>query len=100
MSPNWTCLYRHTEELEQGSVAMQAEARKLQREANSLACTLEAVMHVKHKPRTSFNAATPIDKTLEYLQNVLMVSSLHHAVVHIAQHYIVWWLLHQHITCG
>lgn len=54
---------------------MQAEARKLQREANSLARRLEAVMHDKLKDRTSFDAATPIDKTLEYLQNAIMVSS-------------------------
>lgn len=69
------CLYRHNEELEQDSVAMQAEARKLQREANSLARRLEAVMHDKLKARTSFDAATPIDKTLQYLQNAIMVSS-------------------------
>jgi len=69
------CLYRHNEELEQDSVAMQAEARKLQREANSLARRLEAVMHDKLKARTSFDATTPIDKTLEYLQNAIMVSS-------------------------
>ncbi|DBB02619.1 TPA: putative 3',5'-cyclic phosphodiesterase pde-3 [Trebouxia sp. C0006] len=65
-------LQRHNEELEQDSVAMQAEARKLQREANSLARRLEAVMHDKLKDRTSFDAATPIDKTLEYLQNAIM----------------------------
>ena len=52
---------------------MQAQTRRLQREANSLARRLEAVMHDKHKPNTSFDAATPIDKTLEYLQNVIMV---------------------------
>jgi len=54
---------------------MQAAARKLQREANSLARRLEAVMHDKLKDRTSFDATTPIDKTLEYLQNAIMVSS-------------------------
>ena len=69
------CLFRHNEELEQDSVAMQAAARKLQREANSLARRLEAVMHDKLKDRTSFDATTPIDKTLEYLQNAIMVSS-------------------------
>jgi len=57
------CLYRHNEELEQDSVA------------NSLARRLEAVMHDKLKARTSFDATTPIDKTLEYLQNAIMVSS-------------------------
>ncbi len=70
-----SCLFRHNEELEQGSVAMQAEARKLQREANSLARRLEAFMDDKLKDRTSFDAATPIDKTLDYLQNVIMVSA-------------------------
>lgn len=54
---------------------MQAAARKLQREANSLARRLEAVMHDKLKARTTFDATTPIDKTLEYLQNAIMVSS-------------------------
>ena len=64
---------RHNEELEQDSMAMQAQTRRLQREADSLTRRLEAVMQDKHGPRSSFDAATPIDKTLQYLQDVIMV---------------------------
>ncbi len=53
---------------------MQEEQRKLQREANSLAQRLEAVLHDKFTPRSGFDADTPIDKTLQFLQGVIAVS--------------------------
>lgn len=53
---------------------MQEEQRKLQREANSLALRLEAVLHDKFTPRSGFDADTPIDKTLQFLQGVIAVS--------------------------
>ena len=68
------CLCRHNQELEQDSVIMQEEQRKLQREANSLAQRLEAVLHDKFTPRSGFDADTPIDKTLQFLQGVIAVS--------------------------
>ncbi|KAL0024765.1 hypothetical protein WJX79_003822 [Trebouxia sp. C0005] len=64
-------LQRQNQELEQDSVIMQEEQRKLQREANSLAQRLEAVLHDKFTPRSGFDADTPIDKTLQFLQGVI-----------------------------
>ena len=71
---------RHNQELEQDSVIMQEEQRKLQREANSLAQRLEAVLHDKFTPRSGFDADTPIDKTLQFLQGVIAVSLAAHAI--------------------
>ena len=65
---------RHNQELEQDSVAMHEEQRKLEREARSLALRLDAVLKDKFTPRTSFDADTPIDKTLKFLQKVIAVS--------------------------
>ncbi|KAL3144948.1 hypothetical protein ABBQ32_003454 [Trebouxia sp. C0010 RCD-2024] len=64
-------LQRHNQELEQDSVAMHEEQRKLEREARSLALRLDAVLKDKFTPRTSFDADTPIDKTLKFLQKVI-----------------------------
>ena len=47
---------------------MDQEKAKLQQEADSLAQRLEAVLNDKFEPRTSFDADTPIDKTLNFLQ--------------------------------
>lgn len=52
---------------------MHEEQRKLQREAKSLAQRLEAVLQDKFAPRNSFDADTPIDKTLQFLQKVIAV---------------------------
>lgn len=52
---------------------MHEEQRKLQREAKSLAQRLEAVLQDKFAPRSSFDADTPIDKTLQFLQKVIAV---------------------------
>lgn len=65
---------RHNQELEQDSVAMHEEQRKLEREARSLALRLDAVLKDKFTARTSFDADTPIDKTLKFLQEVIAVS--------------------------
>ena len=53
---------------------MHEQQRKLQREANSLAQRLEAVLQDKFTPRTAFDADTPIDKTLKFLQECIGVS--------------------------
>ena len=65
---------RHNQELEQDSAAMHEEQRKLEREARSLALRLDAVLKDKFTPRGSFDADTPIDKTLKFLQEVIAVS--------------------------
>ena len=65
---------RHNQELEQDSVAMHEEQRKLEREARSLALRLDAVLKDKFTARTTFDADTPIDKTLKFLQEVIAVS--------------------------
>lgn len=52
---------------------MDQEKAKLQQEADSLAQRLEAVLHDKFEPRTSFDADTPIDKTLNFLQSIIQV---------------------------
>ena len=65
---------RHNQELEQDSVTMHEEQRKLEREARSLALRLDAVLKDKFTARTNFDADTPIDKTLKFLQEVIAVS--------------------------
>ena len=65
--------FRQNQELEQDSVTMQEEQRKLQHEAKSLAQRLEAVLQDKFTPRNGFDADTPIDKTLQFLQRVIAV---------------------------
>lgn len=57
---------------------MHEEQRKLEREARSLALRLDAVLKDKFTPRTSFDADTPIDKTLKFLQEVIAVSMCSH----------------------
>ncbi len=52
---------------------MHEEQRKLQREARSLAQRLEAVLQDKFTPRNGFDADTPIDKTLQFLEGVIAV---------------------------
>lgn len=53
---------------------MHEEQRKLEREARSLALRLDAVLKDKFTARTNFDADTPIDKTLKFLQEVIAVS--------------------------
>lgn len=48
---------------------------RLQQQANSLEERLEAVLHDKFHAKT-FDAETPIDKTLAFLHSVIKVSSL------------------------
>ena len=65
---------------------MQEEQRKLQRKANSLAQRLEAVLHDKFTPRSGFDADTPIDKTLQFLQGVIAVSLTTHTIASACMH--------------
>lgn len=67
-------LPRHNQELEQDAVVTHEEKRQLQLEAHSLAERLEAVMHDKFVPRAGFDADTPIDKTLDFLQSLIGAS--------------------------
>ena len=69
-------LCRHNQELEEDSATMCEEKARLQQEADSLAQRLEAVMHDKFKPRAAFDADTPIDKTLNFLQAFIAVRTL------------------------
>jgi len=73
-----SCLWphRHNQELEEDSAAMQQERLQLQQQAESLAQRLEAVLSDKFVTRTAFDADTPIDKTLAFLQDVIKVSPL------------------------
>ena len=48
---------------------------RLQQQANSLEERLEAVLHDKFHAKT-FDAETPIDKTLAFLHSVIKVSSV------------------------
>lgn len=69
---------RHNQELEQDALATQQEKAKLQQEADSLAEQLEAVLLDKFATSgTSFDADTPIDKTMKFLQSIIMVTVLH-----------------------
>lgn len=74
--PILLCQYRHNQELEQDAVVTNEEKRQLQLEADSLAQRLEAVMHDKFQPRAGFDADTPIDKTLNFLQSCIGVRQL------------------------
>ncbi len=68
-------LCRQKEDLEQVSVTMQEEKLRLQQEAEKLAQQLQAVLNDKFVRRNTFDAETPIDKTLGYLETVISVSS-------------------------
>ncbi len=68
--------HRHNQELEEDSAAMEQERLQLQQQAESLAKRLEAVLSDKFVARTAFDADTPIDKTLAFLQDVIKVSLL------------------------
>ena len=57
---------------------MQEEKARLQQEAEKLAQQLQAVLNEKFVPRGAFDAETPIDKTLGYLQCVISVSAAEH----------------------
>ena len=70
--PAFTC--RKNQLLEEASVTMQEEQDRLQHQASSLADRLHAVMEEKRHRRLSFDAETPVDKTLNYLQSVVSVS--------------------------
>ncbi|KAL0050499.1 hypothetical protein WJX82_000833 [Trebouxia sp. C0006] len=66
-------LQRHNQELEQDALATEQEKAKLQQEADSLAEQLEAVLHDKFATTsTGFDADTPIDKTMKFLQSIIM----------------------------
>lgn len=51
---------------------MQKEKRELQRQADSLVNRLEAVLQDKFQS-SGFDADTPIDKTLTFLQSIIRV---------------------------
>ncbi|KAL0019791.1 hypothetical protein WJX77_003107 [Trebouxia sp. C0004] len=66
-------LQRHNQELEQDALATEQEKARLQQEADSLAEQLEAVLHDKFATTsTGFDADTPIDKTMKFLQSIIM----------------------------
>lgn len=52
---------------------MQAKQVRLQQEAKALSERLHAVLKDRFIRRVGFDAETPIDKTLNYLQEVIMV---------------------------
>lgn len=52
---------------------MQAKQARLQQEAKALSERLHAVLKDRCIRRVGFDAETPIDKTLNYLQDVIMV---------------------------
>ncbi|KAL3158778.1 hypothetical protein ABBQ32_011505 [Trebouxia sp. C0010 RCD-2024] len=66
-------LLRQNEDLEQEqeSVAMQGEKDRLQQEADKPAQQLQAVLSEKFVQQSTFDAETPIDKTLGYLQSII-----------------------------
>lgn len=66
---------RQNQELERYSASMLEDKLRLQEQANSLEQRLEAVLHDKFHAK-SFDAETPIDKTLAYLHNVIKVINL------------------------
>ncbi|DBA72363.1 TPA: putative 3',5'-cyclic phosphodiesterase pde-3 [Trebouxia sp. C0005] len=66
-----TSLERQNEELEQATLAIQEDKQRLEKEAQSLAQQLQAVLNDKFAPQRDFDADTPIDKTLKILQTII-----------------------------
>ena len=64
--------------MEQDALAMQVKQARLQQEAKALTERLQAVLKDRCLRRVGFDAETPIDKTLNYLQGVIMVKSAEH----------------------
>ncbi len=56
---------------------MQEEKLQLQQEADTLTQQLQAVLSKSFARKITFDAETPIDKTLGYLQSVISVGSRH-----------------------
>lgn len=68
--------------MEQDSATLQQEKQRLETQAAELAQRLDAVMHDKFAHQSSgFDADTPIDKTLNFLQSFIAVSILHRLAV-------------------
>ena len=65
---------RQNQELEQATLAIQGEKQQLEKEAQSLAEQLQAVLNDKFVPKTGFDADTPIDKTLKMMQAIIGVT--------------------------
>ena len=64
---------RQNEGLEQDALLMQAKQLRLQQEATALSERLQAVLKDRCERRVGFDAETPIDKTLNYLQGIITV---------------------------
>ncbi|DBA82086.1 TPA: hypothetical protein ACH3X1_016801 [Trebouxia sp. C0004] len=64
-------LERQNQELEQATLAIQEEKQRLEKEAQSLAQQLQAVLNDKFVPQRDFDADTPIDKTLKMMQTII-----------------------------
>ena len=75
-------MYRHNQELEQ-------EQFRLEQEAEGLAQRLDAVLQANFAG-SNFDADTPIDKTLAFLQSIVKVSMYLESTQ--------LWLLHCHIV--
>ena len=54
-------------------MAIQEEKERLEKEAQSLAQQLQAVLNDKFVPQRDFDADTPIDKTLKMMQTIIGV---------------------------
>ena len=68
-------MVRHNQKLEQDTIAMLKEKLQVQRQAESLVHRLDVVLHDKFEStKMAFDADTPIDKTLSYLQGIIKVS--------------------------
>lgn len=72
-----TCvLSRRAQELEQQSDVMQQERLDLQQAAQASAERLQAVVQDKFEPpNAAFNAQTPIDQALSFLQSCIKVNA-------------------------
>ena len=74
-SPSSWC--RRNQELEEDSVAMREQQLQLETEAQAMAQRLHAVVQDKFQPVASqFDADTPIDKALSFLQSCIKVKQL------------------------
>lgn len=70
-------MVRHNQKLEQDTIAILEEKLQLQRQAESLVHRLDVVLHNKFEStKMAFDADTPIDKTLSYLQGIIKVFPL------------------------
>ena len=91
--------HRHNQELEQDALATEQEKAKLQQAADNLAEQLDAILHDRiDTGNSSFDADTPIDKTMKFLQGIITVRTHSSSILPLFD--LNLWILHARIDTG